>query len=47
MQIMQDFVMWFIRQLPVFLMSEPICYFVGVLFLLFVVRVIVSMTRIR
>lgn len=37
---MQNFVTWFLTQLPAFLMSEPICYFVGFAFLIVVVRII-------
>lgn len=30
---MMTFITWFLEQLPAFLMSEPICYFVGFAFL--------------
>lgn len=30
---MKDFVLWFLQQLPDFLLAEPICYFVGFAFL--------------
>ena len=33
MQEMKDLIMWFLTQLPAFLMAEPICYFVGFGFL--------------
>lgn len=33
MEQMRDFVMWFLTELPPFLLSEPICYFVGFFFL--------------
>lgn len=38
--------MWFIGQLPAFLMSEPICYFVGFFFLFVTARLFVRMTHI-
>lgn len=34
---MKDFAFWFLDQLPAFLMSEPMCYFVGLFFLGFIV----------
>ena len=37
MQNMMDFISWFLTQLPGFLMSEPICYFVGFGFLFVIV----------
>lgn len=37
---MQSFFIWFLEQLPAFLMAEPLCYFVGFAFLLVVIRVI-------
>ena len=37
---MQAFVSWFLTQLPAFLMSEPISYFIGFAFLILVVRII-------
>lgn len=47
MQAMKDFILWFIGQLPVFLMSEPISYFVGFAFLLVVVAVFKSIVGIN
>lgn len=35
MEQMKDFVMWFLTQLPSFLLTEPISYFVGFIFLFF------------
>lgn len=32
MQNVKDFIVWFVGQLPEFLMAEPICYFVGFFF---------------
>lgn len=37
---MQDFAMWFLETLPVFLMSEPICYLMALAILLWVVVVV-------
>lgn len=47
MQAMKDFVLWFIAELPSFLMSEPICYFVGIAFALVIVGVIKSIVNIN
>lgn len=43
MQAVKDFVMWFISQLPDFLMSEPFCYFVGFFFLFVTARLVARM----
>lgn len=37
MQAMKEFVLWFLVQLPDFLLSEPICYLVGFFFLFVVI----------
>ena len=37
---MQAFVTWFLEQLPAFLMSDPVSYFVGFAFLIVVIRII-------
>lgn len=37
---MQLFALWWLEELPAFLMSEPICYFIGFAFLIVVVRII-------
>ena len=42
---MQTFVTWFLEQLPAFLLSEPICYFVGFAFLFVAIRVIKEIIR--
>lgn len=45
---MKDFVIWFLTMLPDFLMSEPMCYFVGFAFLfvtLALFRAIVNIHR--
>lgn len=34
---MMTFSLWWLEQLPDFLMSEPMCYFIGLFFLGFVV----------
>lgn len=33
MQEMMDFAMWWLSELPAFLMAEPVCYLVGFAFL--------------
>lgn len=43
---MKTFVLWFLEQLPSFLLSEPMCYFVGFAFLIVTVRVIRDIIRI-
>ena len=40
MQAMMDFCLWFLSELPAFLMSEPICYLIGFYFL-FVIYVLI------
>ena len=39
MEQMKDFVLWFLSQLPTFLLTEPISYFVGFIFLFAVVAI--------
>lgn len=34
----KDFALWFLQQVPAFLLAEPICYFVGLALLLYVAR---------
>lgn len=43
---MKTFVLWFLEQLPSFLLSEPMCYFVGFAFLIVTIRVIRDIIRI-
>jgi hypothetical protein len=43
---MKTFVIWFLEQLPSFLLSEPMCYFVGFAFLIVTIRVIRDIIRI-
>lgn len=47
MEAVKSFVFWFLEQLPAFLMSEPICYFVGFAFLLVTLRVFIQITKLR
>lgn len=47
MQAMKSFVLWFLEQLPAFLMSEPICYFVGFAFLFVVISIFKDIISIR
>ena len=47
MQNMMDFIGWFLSQLPAFLMSEPICYFVGFAFLFVIVAIFRSLVTIH
>lgn len=42
---MKTFVLWFLEQLPSFLLSEPMCYFVGFAFLIVTIRVIRGVIR--
>lgn len=44
---MKDFTLWFIEQLPTFLMSEPICYFVGFAMLFVVVSLVRQIINLR
>lgn len=44
---MKDFVLWFIDQLPSFLMSEPINYFVGFAMLFVVVSLVRQIINLR
>jgi hypothetical protein len=43
---MKTFVLWFLEQLPSFLLSEPMCYFVGFAFLIVTIRIIRVVIRI-
>lgn len=47
MQEMKDFCLWFLTELPDFLLAEPICYFVGFGFLFVVIAIIRSIINIR
>lgn len=37
---MQTFIGWFLTVLPDFLMSEPMCYFIGFAFAILTIRII-------
>lgn len=41
-----SFITWFLTNIPDFLMSEPICYFVGLMLLAFVIGIIKSIVHI-
>lgn len=42
MQSMQQFTLWFINNIPTFLLSEPIVYLVGLAILAIIIKVILS-----
>lgn len=42
---MQQFVTWFLTELPDFLMSEPICYLWGLVLLGYIIRIFVINLR--
>lgn len=42
---MQTFVTWFLEQLPAFLLSDPISYFIGFSFLFVAIRLIKEIIR--
>lgn len=44
---MKDFCLWFLVQLPDFLMSEPVCYFVGAAFLFVVIGLFKAIINIK
>lgn len=46
MQAMKDFFLWLLNQLPTFLMSEPIIYFVAIGLGFACIKLLASMTRI-
>lgn len=43
MQNMMTFVTWFIEEFPAFLMEEPIIYFVGIIILGYIVKLMLSL----
>ena len=43
MQAMMTFVEWFIEDFPAFLMEEPIIYFVGIIILGYLIKLIVGL----
>lgn len=44
---MQNFVLWFVSQLPQFFLSEPMIYVFGFVVLAFVVSLVFKITGIR
>ena len=44
---MQAFALWLLEEIPNFLLSEPICYFVGIAILLLVVKLLGSIIKIN
>lgn len=44
---MRQFSLWFLEELPGFLMSEPMCYFVGLAFLIVVINVVHDIISIK
>lgn len=47
MEEMKDFVLWFIQVVPDFLLAPPISAFVGLVLLMYVVKVLWSMMHIK
>lgn len=45
MQDMMNFNIWIIQNVPTFLMEEPIIYFVGVIILSYLIKIIVSLRK--
>lgn len=45
MQVMQNFTNWLLTQLPAFLMSEPIIYFVAIIILAYIFKIITNLGR--
>lgn len=43
---MMDFALWFLTQLPSFLMAEPVIYFVGIFVLLWLCALFGSIIRV-
>lgn len=44
---MKNFTLWFLEELPGFLMSEPMCYFVGFAFLFVVISIFKDIISIK
>lgn len=42
---MMNFNLWLIQEFPAFLMEEPIIYFVGVIILSYLIKIIVSLRK--
>lgn len=47
MQAMKDFCMWWLSELPDFLLAEPICYFVGFAILFVVAGLVRQIINLR
>lgn len=47
MEEMRIFTMWFLNELPAFLMAEPVIYFVGAAFAMCVVGLLKSLINIK
>lgn len=41
----QSFITWFLDEIPSFLMTEPICYLLGFVFLGLTVRLVIKLTN--
>lgn len=44
---MKQFTLWFLQQLPGFLMSEPIIYFISLIILCWILKIIFTLTAYR
>ena len=44
---MQAFALWLLEEIPNFLLSEPICYFVGIAILFLVIKLFGSIIKIH
>lgn len=45
MQSMMEFNLWFIEEFPAFLMAEPVIYFVGLIILSYLIKLILSLRK--
>jgi len=45
MQSMINFTTWFIEEFPNFLISEPVCYFVGLMILGYIIHLLLSFRK--
>lgn len=44
---MKNFIMWFLDNIPSFLMAEPIVYIFGFVLLAFVISIVLRLARIK
>lgn len=44
---MKDFALWFLEEIPAFLMREPVCYFVAFALLVFAIDCVVRLINIK